>query len=212
MSDEEVAAYRAELDVRCTGFDVPAPLRLFEHAGLPRELLQSLKKRGFEAPTPIQCQALPVALSGRDLIGVAATGSGKTAAYLLPIVVHCLGQPALARGDGPIALCVVPTHELCEQIVQEARKLCKAHGERRGLQPLWRGLQHATRPGPSLGSRRHTLPPPSGLRCAGVFGGVGKYEQYKELKAGAEIVVGTPGRLLELIKVREASLALLGLP
>jgi ATP-dependent RNA helicase DDX42 len=153
---------------------VPAPIKLFEHAGLPPELLQCVKRRGFDQPTPIQCQALPVALSGRDTIGVAATGSGKTAAYLLPAISHCLAQPALARGDGPIVLVLCPTHELCEQIVHEARKLVR----------------------------------PLGLRAVAIFGGVGKYEQYKELKVGAELVIGTPGRTLELVKDSKHGLSL----
>ena len=86
MSEADVATYRAELNLSCTGFDVPAPIKLFEHAGLSRELMSAVRRHGYEVPTPIQCQALPVALSGRDLIGVAATGSGKSAAFLLPMV------------------------------------------------------------------------------------------------------------------------------
>ena len=165
MPPEEVAAYRSELRVATSGFDVPAPIKRFEHCGLTRELLAAVKKHGYDEPTPIQCQALPVALSGRDLIGIAATGSGKTAAYLLPAIAHVMAQPALAHGEGPVVLAVCPTHELCEQIVQEARKFCKGHG----------------------------------LRCTGLYGGVGKYEQFKQLKAGSELVVGTPGRLIELM-------------
>ena len=135
-----------------------APQR-FEHAGLSPQLMAAVRKHGYDTPTPIQCQALPVAMSGRDCMGVAATGSGKTAAYLLPAISHVMAQPELQRGEGPIVLVVVPTRELCEQIVQEARKFVKGHG----------------------------------LRCTGIYGGVGKYEQFKELKAGAELVIGTPG-------------------
>ena len=78
---------------------------------------------GYETPTPIQCVALPVALSGRDLIGIAATGSGKTAAYLLPMLRHIMDQPELQKNDGPIGLVLVPTHELAEQARRAARKL-----------------------------------------------------------------------------------------
>ena len=158
--------YRAELGVRASGFDVPRPLKLFEHAGLTRELLATVKRRGYAAPTAIQAQALPVVLSGRDAIGIATTGSGKTAAYLLPFIVHAMDQPPLQKGDGPIGLVLAPTHELAEQVTMEARRFAKGDG----------------------------------LRAVGVWGGVGKYEQLKELKAGADIVVGTPGRLLELIR------------
>ena len=152
--------------MRASGFDVPRPLKLFEHAGLTRELLATVKRRGYAAPTAIQAQALPVVLSGRDAIGIATTGSGKTAAYLLPFIVHAMDQPPLQKGDGPIGLVLAPTHELAEQVTMEARKFAKGDG----------------------------------LRAVGVWGGVGKYEQLKELKAGADIVVGTPGRLLELIR------------
>ena len=172
MSDAEVATYRTELALRCTGFDVPAPIRRFEHVGLSRELMQVVRRQGFEQPTPVQCQALPAALSGRDLIAVATTGSGKTASYLLPAIMHVMAQPELAKGDGPVVLVIVPTHELCEQVAVEARKFSKGHG----------------------------------LRVTGVFGGVGKYEQIRELKAGSEIVVGTPGRLLELIGASKGTL------
>jgi len=75
-----------------------------------------VRKSGYEAPTPIQCAALPVALSGRDMIGIAATGSGKTAAYVLPMLTHAIDQPELRRGEGPIGLVLAPTHELAEQV------------------------------------------------------------------------------------------------
>ena len=129
-----------------------------------------MRRHGYEEPTPIQCQALPIALSGRDMIGIAATGSGKTAAFVLPALTHIMAQHELRKGDGPIALILAPTHELAEQIVKEARRFAK----------------------------------PLGVRCTAVFGGVGKYEQFKELKAGAELVVGTPGRLIELIGTKGA--------
>ena len=168
MSDAEVRAYRSELNVSISGFDVPAPIKLFEHLGLSRELMSAIRRHGYEAPTPIQCQALPVALSGRDVIGVASTGSGKTCAYLLPMATQIMSQRELAKGEGPIGLVVAPTHELVEQITIEARRLTK----------------------------------PLGLRVTALFGGVGKFEQFKQLKAGSELVVGTPGRLIELIGMK----------
>ena len=100
------------------------------------------------------------------MIGIASTGSGKTCAFVLPMLTHIMDQPELQKGDGPIGVVIAPTHELAEQIVAEGRRFVRGHG----------------------------------LRCVGLFGGVGKYEQFKELKAGCEMVVGTPGRLLELIK------------
>ena len=152
LTDEQVAARRRELNLRCSGFDVPKPLQRFDQARLSRELSAAVRRHGYDEPMPIQCQALPVALSGRDMIGIASTGSGKTAAFVLPMLTHVMAQPELRKGDGPIALILAPTHELAEQIVKEARRFAK----------------------------------PLGVRCTAVFGGVGKYEQFKELKAGAE--------------------------
>lgn len=164
MSDAAVGDVRRRLRLRCSGFDVPRPIRRFGEAGLGEALDGAVGRCGFEAPTPIQCAALPVALGGRDLIGIASTGSGKTAAYTLPVLRHVAGQPALGKGDGPIGLILAPTHELAEQIVREARRLGRA----------------------------------TGVRVVSLIGGVGKYEQLKELRAGAEVAVGTPGRMLEL--------------
>lgn len=76
---------------------------------------------GYEKPTPIQCQALPAALSGRDILGIAKTGSGKTAAFVLPMMVHIMDQPELDKGAGPIGIVVAPTRELAEQIHKETR-------------------------------------------------------------------------------------------
>lgn len=109
---------RKRLNVKCSGFDVPRPIRKFEEAGLCAELAAAVVRHGYEAPTPIQCVALPIALSGRDLIGIAATGSGKTAAYVLPLLEHVANQPPLRKDEGPIGLVLAPTHELAEQIVR----------------------------------------------------------------------------------------------
>jgi len=75
-----------------------------------------IKKSEFTTPTSIQSQAIPTAMSGRDIIGVAKTGSGKTAAYLWPMLVHCIDQDELAEGEGPIGLICSPTRELCQQV------------------------------------------------------------------------------------------------
>lgn len=85
-------------------------------------LLTELKKANFEKPTAIQSQGWPVALRGRDLIGLAETGSGKTLSFLLPCVVHINAQPLLERGDGPIVLVLAPTRELAVQIQNECIK------------------------------------------------------------------------------------------
>lgn len=80
--------------------------------------MSEVRKMGFKHPTPIQSQGWPIALSGRDMVGIASTGSGKTLSYILPAIVHINHQPRLLRGDGPIALVLAPTRELAQQIQQ----------------------------------------------------------------------------------------------
>lgn len=88
--------------------------------------MDTLRKMNFEKPTPIQCQAIPAIMSGRDLIGIAKTGSGKTVAFVLPMFRHILDQPALEEGDGPIAIIMSPTRELCMQIGKDIKKFSKS--------------------------------------------------------------------------------------
>ena len=78
--------------------------------------MKSIRKAGYTQPTPIQAQGVPVALSGRDIIGIAKTGSGKTAAYLWPLLIHIMDQRELKKGDGPIGLILAPTRELSQQV------------------------------------------------------------------------------------------------
>ncbi|CAM9382915.1 unnamed protein product, partial [Phaeothamnion confervicola] len=167
-----VAELRAELGVTVEGSDVPRPIRGFVQAGFDDTMLAEIARLGLEAPTPIQAQALPVALSGRDMIGVAKTGSGKTFAFVLPMLVHVMDQRVIAAGDGPIAVVLAPTRELAGQIYAEARKFAKKYD----------------------------------AKVCAVFGGAGKWEMQKALKEGPEVVVATPGRMIEMIKTKATNL------
>src|SRR6266567_2056873 len=133
----------------------------FTSLGLAPELLRAVAEEGYEQPTPIQQEAIPLALAGRDLIGSAQTGTGKTAAFMLPILQRLANAGAhhVLR-----ALILVPTRELAEQVLQSAR----VYG-------------------------RHVR----GVSAAAVYGGVGMEPQTKALQHGADIVVATPGRLLD---------------
>ncbi|KQK21989.1 DEAD-box ATP-dependent RNA helicase 24 [Brachypodium distachyon] len=168
MNAEEVADYMKSLAIRVSGFDVPRPVKNFADCGFPVPLMNAIAKQGYEKPTTIQCQALPIVLSGRDIIGIAKTGSGKTAAFVLPMIVHIMDQPELEKEEGPIGVICAPTRELAHQIYLEAKKFAK----------------------------------PYNLQVAAVYGGVSKFDQFKELKAGCEIVVATPGRLIDLLKMK----------
>jgi hypothetical protein len=98
MSSEDVAALRTELDgIRCRGNNPPRPVKTWAQCGLSNRVSELIRRSGFEKPSPIQCQALPVIMSGRDCVGVAKTGSGKTLAYILPMLRHCKDQDPLRR-------------------------------------------------------------------------------------------------------------------
>jgi ATP-dependent RNA helicase DDX46/PRP5 len=166
LSAGEVDAYRCELEgIRVKGKGCPKPIKVWAHCGLSKKEMAVLQKLAFEKPTPIQVQAIPAIMSGRDLIGIAKTGSGKTLAFLLPMFRHILDQPPLEETDGPIAIIMAPTRELCMQIGRDAKKFSK------------------------------TL----NLRVVCVYGGTGISEQIAELKRGAEIIVCTPGRMIDML-------------
>ena len=88
-------------------------------------MFKKIANQGYEKPTPIQAQALPCVLSGRDVVGIAKTGSGKTLAFVWPMIIHVEDQYRSGKGDGPIALILAPTRELCQQIFIETKKYTK---------------------------------------------------------------------------------------
>ena len=135
----------------------------FAQLGLPEYLLSTIEKIGYKTPTPIQENAVPVALQGRDVIGAAQTGTGKTAAYALPTLAR-LGEP---KGK-PRCLVLVPTRELAMQVDEAFRRFGENTADKIAL----------------------------------LYGGVRYDQQVKALRAGAEIVVATPGRLLDLQRQR----------
>eukprot|EP01117_Protostelium_nocturnum_P009480 TRINITY_DN3379_c0_g1_i2.p1 TRINITY_DN3379_c0_g1~~TRINITY_DN3379_c0_g1_i2.p1 ORF type:complete len:756 (-),score=288.94 TRINITY_DN3379_c0_g1_i2:26-2293(-) len=166
LSEDQVREMRRNEEINVSGANVPRPIQSFKQASFESALSKEIEKQKFENPTSIQKQALPVALSGRDIIGIAKTGSGKTAAFVWPMIVHILDQWELEKGDGPIAIICAPTRELAHQIFTETKKFAKS----------------------------------SGIQTAAVYGGITKMEQIRSLKNGAEIVVATPGRLIDMIK------------
>ncbi|KAJ5666909.1 ATP-dependent RNA helicase dbp2 [Penicillium macrosclerotiorum] len=125
-SEQEVQEFRKKHQMAVQGTDVPRPVETFDEAGFPQYVLSEVKSQGFERPTAIQSQGWPMALSGRDVVGIAETGSGKTLTYCLPSIVHINAQPLLAPGDGPIVLILAPTRELAVQIQTEITKFGKS--------------------------------------------------------------------------------------
>ncbi|KZF22743.1 p68 RNA helicase [Xylona heveae TC161] len=125
-SDRDVEAFRKANQTVVHGKNVPKPVETFDEAGFPAYVMNEVKAQGFEKPTAIQSQGWPMALSGRDVVGIAETGSGKTLTYCLPAIVHINAQPLLAPGDGPIVLILAPTRELAVQIQGEISKFGKS--------------------------------------------------------------------------------------
>lgn len=125
-SQAEVDQFRRENQMTISGRDVPRPVQTFDEAGFPAYVMNEVKAQGFEKPTAIQSQGWPMSLSGRDVVGIAETGSGKTLTYTLPAIVHINAQPLLAPGDGPIVLILAPTRELAVQIQEEVNKFGKS--------------------------------------------------------------------------------------
>ena len=238
LTPEQVSRLRRELDLHVYGANVPRPGIAFAHFGFDAALMRNIAAHGYTEPTAIQKQAVPVALSGRDLIGVAKTGSGKTAgpwtppthaprpthrmptpgaescapafalpAFLMPMLVHIMDQPELEYRDGPIGVVLAPTRELCIQIYQEAKKFAKAYSL---------NVRHPARAAQTAPAPRIEIDACAGWAVAtgqvvAVYGGGDKMEQFKELRSGAppEIIVATPGRLIDMVKmkVRAASLS-----
>jgi len=117
----EVEQYRNEKEITLRGKTIPNPIAYFTDYNFPDYVMAEVRRQGYEAPTPIQAQGWPISLQGRDFVGIAQTGSGKTLGYILPAIVHINHQPYLERGDGPIALILAPTRELAQQILTVAQ-------------------------------------------------------------------------------------------
>ena len=144
----------------------------FTTLGLSEPLLRALDRERFLEPTPIQAIAIPHLLAGRDLLGVAQTGTGKTAAFALPMLQHLAGKPAQPHRYATRAIILAPTRELALQIEDALRRL----GDR------------LTR------------------RIVAILGGVSRFAQVQRMRAGADIVVGTPGRVCDLMSTGELKL------
>ncbi|XP_006635016.2 probable ATP-dependent RNA helicase DDX59 [Lepisosteus oculatus] len=123
LTEEQVMRLKQELGIVVQGQGVCRPVIEFEQCSFPPVLSSNLKKAGYEVPTPVQMQMVPVGLAGRDAIATADTGSGKTAAFLLPVLVRALGERQASSEYGPKALILTPTRELAIQIENQAKEL-----------------------------------------------------------------------------------------
>jgi ATP-dependent RNA helicase RhlE len=139
---------------------------LFENLDINKSILKAIKEEGYTKPTQIQAEAIPHILKGKDLLGCAQTGTGKTAAFAIPILQNILGKEKLEKRPGPIsALILAPTRELAIQIGESFTSYGK-----------------------------HT-----GVKNLVIFGGVSQDPQTRALKKGVDILIATPGRLIDLV-------------
>ena len=186
LTRKQVEEMRARLNVIATAPEedddsslLYAPIESFEDMKLDREIALSIKAHGFDKPTPIQAQGIPVILSGCDVLGCAETGSGKTAAFSIPMIHYCVSMSdaygATRRGDGPTAIVLAPTRELAQQIEKETKAFSQSIDKRR-------------------------------FKTAIVVGGSSMSEQRGDLRNGVECVVATPGRLIDHIHQNNTNL------
>jgi ATP-dependent RNA helicase RhlE len=153
----------------------PAAAPLFNTLPLDARLLRAVAESGYEAMTPIQAKAIPLVLAGRDMMGAAQTGTGKTAAFTLPLLQKMMRHEnaSMSPARHPVrALVLAPTRELADQVAENVKKYAQ-----------------------------HTK-----LRSAVVFGGIDMKPQTAQLKAGVEVLIATPGRLLDHIEAKNAVL------
>lgn len=127
LTEQEVDELRLELDaIKIRGQDCPKPVQKWSQCGLPSQSLSVIQHLNYDKPTSIQAQAIPAIMSGRNVIGVAKTGSGKTIAFLLPMFRHIKDQRSIDSQEGPISLIMTPTRELAVQIFKECKPFLKA--------------------------------------------------------------------------------------
>eukprot|EP00897_Mesotaenium_endlicherianum_P000067 jgi/Mesen1/10060/ME000730S09353 len=220
MSSQEATRIRTRHGIEVQGTDVPAPVLTFHELGLPTSVLHQLSAQGCQDPTPVQMQVLGCALQGRDLIALAETGSGKTLAYLLPLLLLLTRHPPALPGQGPVALIVVPTRELVEQIYGQlavflpqqpgADTTPTIHGSTVGMPAQLSAQQNAAPTAAEYvqsGCQVAAGEPPSrSHRALGIVGGVPIASQIPTLLGGVDVLVATPGRLLDLLERRAVRL------
>ncbi|KAG4915343.1 hypothetical protein JHK87_052900 [Glycine soja] len=181
MSKKECDLIRKQWHIIADGGDIPPPIKNFKDMRFPEPVLKKLKAKGIVQPTPIQVQGLPVILSGRDMIGIAFTGSGKTLVFVLPMIMVAMQEEIMmpiVPGEGPFGLIICPSRELARQTFEVIEQF---------LIPLKEAGYPELRP----------------LLC---IGGVDMRSQIDIVKKGVHIVVATPGRLKDMLAKKKMNL------
>lgn len=176
-TDDQAQTIRKKWCILVSGEDVPHPIKAFGDMGLPDALVQALAAKKIKRPTPIQVQGMPVALAGRDLIGIAFTGSGKTLTFSLPLIVRALERERedgpYGPGDGPTGLILCPSRELARQTYQVVSDFVSAVNTDIGAEHI---------------------------RATCAIGGEDKRSQLEPIRRrGVHVMVATPGRLIDFL-------------
>lgn len=167
-------ALREKMKILAEGENIPPPINSFKEMKFPKPILLGLERKGIEFPTPIQVQGIPTILSGRDLIGIAFTGSGKTLVFVLPLIMFCLEQEVrlpFIPNEGPYGLIICPSRELAKQTHDIVKYYC-GHLQQAGFPEI---------------------------RCALAIGGTPVNETMAVVNSGIHILVATPGRLMDML-------------
>ncbi|KAL1529301.1 hypothetical protein AB1Y20_000255 [Prymnesium parvum] len=183
MDEAQRQEIRDKWHILVEGEDLPSPIKSFKDMRFPECIMNALHDKGIKKPTPIQIQGIPALLSGRDLIGIAFTGSGKTLVFTLPLVMLALDEEKrmpLRRGEGPIGLILCPSRELARQTYDVANHFAS----------------HISASGTA------------DLRAMLCIGGLDMREQLSVLNRGVHMAVATPGRLNDMLNKKRFNLNL----
>ncbi|KAJ1507891.1 hypothetical protein HMI54_003732 [Coelomomyces lativittatus] len=182
LGEEVFSKIREKHHILVEGEDIPPPIPNFKDMKIPSCLLSHLKHvKGIRHPTPIQIQGLPVAFSGRDMIGIAFTGSGKTLVFILPVVLMALEEEIklpYKEGEGPVGLILCPSRELAKQTYEIILSMAETFEKA--------GYPH--------------------IRALLCIGGINMADQRFVLRQGIHVVVATPGRLQDMLEKKKFSL------
>eukprot|EP00746_Dinoflagellata_sp_MGD_P161856 gnl/MRDRNA2_/MRDRNA2_89153_c0_seq1.p1 gnl/MRDRNA2_/MRDRNA2_89153_c0~~gnl/MRDRNA2_/MRDRNA2_89153_c0_seq1.p1 ORF type:complete len:625 (-),score=178.87 gnl/MRDRNA2_/MRDRNA2_89153_c0_seq1:80-1954(-) len=183
MPEEECNRIRDKFFIEAKGDDLPAPCKNFQDMRLPKGILEGLKIKGIQRPTQIQMQGIPAALLGRDMIGIAFTGSGKTLVFGIPMILSALENELRAKvqnQEGPFGLTIAPSRELAQQTYEVLDFFSE-----------------------NLADHHNDFPKMSTVLC---IGGLSTGQQAGALRRGSHMVVATPGRLNDMLNKKRMSL------
>ncbi|KAL1376547.1 hypothetical protein pipiens_016843 [Culex pipiens pipiens] len=172
MTERDWRIFREDYNVTIKGGKIPNPIRSWKESGFPKEVLEIIDKVGYKEPTPIQRQAIPIGLQNRDIIGIAETGSGKTLAFLIPLLNWIQGLPKIERQETADQGPYAIILAPTRELAQQIEEETQKFGQ------------------------------PLGIRTVVVVGGLSREEQGFRLRLGCEIVIATPGRLIDVLENR----------